>query len=396
MAREIFISYSRKDLDKVKMIKEEIEQATGAECWMDLEGIESGNPNFVKAIVNGIVEAKVFLFMLSNASQSSEYALGEVDLARNENKEIIFVNIDNCVLTREFRLVYGRSNMIDWNISPQHEKLLRDLKKLLRIKEETTSIVIEDKHEAEEEARRKAEEEEQRQTTERTKHKIKKKTKSVTRPKLSKLPNQISSQDTIITDPGVQNHLGDDYYYGDNGRKQNYSEAVKWYNKAAWQGHPQAQFNLGHCYESGKGVPQDNEEAVKWYRKAAEKGLADAQDSLGFCYDNGKGVPQDYFEAVKWFRKAAEQGHDGAQCDLGLCYEEGRGVAQDYTEAVKWYRKAAEQGHNGAQLFLALCYEEGRGVSRNYMKAKEWCNKAAKQGNEDAIQWLEDMKKMGY
>ena len=38
MAREIFISCSRKDLEKVKAIKAEIEKATGAECWMDLEG----------------------------------------------------------------------------------------------------------------------------------------------------------------------------------------------------------------------------------------------------------------------------------------------------------------------------------------------------------------------
>lgn len=37
MAQEIFISYSRKDLERVKSIKEEIEQITGAERWMDLE-----------------------------------------------------------------------------------------------------------------------------------------------------------------------------------------------------------------------------------------------------------------------------------------------------------------------------------------------------------------------
>ena len=160
MAREIFISYSRKDLEKVKAIKEEIEQTTSAECWMDLEGIESGNPNFVKAIVNGIVEAKVFLFMLSNASQSSEYALGEADLARNENKEMIFVNIDNCLLTREFRLVYGRSNMIDWNVPSQHNKLLKDLKNILGIKEESTNDVTVSKYKEEEEIKQIAEEEE--------------------------------------------------------------------------------------------------------------------------------------------------------------------------------------------------------------------------------------------
>ena len=52
----------------------------------------------------------------------------------------------------------------------------------------------------------------------------------------------------------------------------------------------------------------DYAEAVKWYRKAAEQGHARAQYSLGFMYYNGRGVPQDYAEAMKWYRKAADQG----------------------------------------------------------------------------------------
>ena len=51
---DVFISYSRKDLERVKAIKAEIEQATGARCWMDLEGIESGVPHFTQAIIDGI------------------------------------------------------------------------------------------------------------------------------------------------------------------------------------------------------------------------------------------------------------------------------------------------------------------------------------------------------
>ena len=49
-------------------------------------------------------------------------------------------------------------------------------------------------------------------------------------------------------------------------------------------------------------------EAVKWYRKAADQGDAIAQYQLGRCYYNGEGVQQDYAEAIKLYRKAAEQG----------------------------------------------------------------------------------------
>ena len=62
-------------------------------------------------------------------------------------------------------------------------------------------------------------------------------------------------------------------------------------------------------------------EAVKWFRKAAERGDADAQFMLGTFYENGEGVPQDYAEAVKWLRKAAEQGHAEAEMMLILMGE---------------------------------------------------------------------------
>ena len=59
-------------------------------------------------------------------------------------------------------------------------------------------------------------------------------------------------------------------------------------------------------YAKGKGVPEDDREAVKWYRKAAEQGHAWAQMRLSSMYASGEGVHQDYKEAAKWLRKAAE------------------------------------------------------------------------------------------
>lgn len=62
--------------------------------------------------------------------------------------------------------------------------------------------------------------------------------------------------------------------------QQNYIEAVKWYRKAAEQGHAGAQRVLGDCYYSGDGVTQDYKEAVKWLSKAAEQGDKKAQEFL--------------------------------------------------------------------------------------------------------------------
>ena len=61
---------------------------------------------------------------------------------------------------------------------------------------------------------------------------------------------------------------------------------------------PFAQYKLGVMYHQGRGVPQGFTEAVKWFQKAAEQGLADAQYGLGFMYGNGQGVPRDYVDAT--------------------------------------------------------------------------------------------------
>jgi len=109
----------------------------------------------------------------------------------------------------------------------------------------------------------------------------------------------------------------------------------------------QSQLSAKELYEIGnKNYKKKNySEAERWYRKAAEQGDSDAQYSLGAMYYLGHGVSQDYSEAVKWYRKAAEQGYAEAQTNLGWMYEKGRGVPQDDSEAIKWYRKAAIQGH---------------------------------------------------
>ncbi len=53
--------------------------------------------------------------------------------------------------------------------------------------------------------------------------------------------------------------------------------------------------------------PPDEIEAVKWYRKAAEQGHGDAQNELAKCYLYGKGVAQNLEEAKKWNSKAIEK-----------------------------------------------------------------------------------------
>ncbi len=92
---------------------------------------------------------------------------------------------------------------------------------------------------------------------------------------------------------------------------------------AAKQGHPEAQYEIGYCYENGEGSEKDYDKAAKWYRKVAEHGYAEAQYALGSCYCYGLGVEKDNIAAAQWLRKAAEQGHFEAKLALKEHYKNG-------------------------------------------------------------------------
>lgn len=55
---------------------------------------------------------------------------------------------------------------------------------------------------------------------------------------------------------------------------------MSWWRKAADQGNPFAQLNLGAEYYKGVVVGRDYEEAARWFTKAAAQGNADAQARL--------------------------------------------------------------------------------------------------------------------
>ena len=78
--RKIFISYSRKDQEMVFDIVKRIEHQVGVKCWIDINGIESGQ-QFVDVIMAAIENCEVVVFMMSESSLHSEYVRKEVNYA---------------------------------------------------------------------------------------------------------------------------------------------------------------------------------------------------------------------------------------------------------------------------------------------------------------------------
>ena len=57
---------------------------------------------------------------------------------------------------------------------------------------------------------------------------------------------------------------------------------------------------------------QDEAKAFEWYKRAAELGDADAMFNLGLCFEDGRGVAKDEAKAFKLYKRAAELGNDHA------------------------------------------------------------------------------------
>ena len=97
--------------------------------------------------------------------------------------------------------------------------------------------------------------------------------------------------------PAAQNWMGDfyaDYYSGDM------AQAIGWWNKAAVQGDPNAQYSIGKCLDEGLGVVQNLPNAVYWYQQSASQNHSDAKLALSKCYQEGRGTKKNLKEAYFW------------------------------------------------------------------------------------------------
>ena len=69
----------------------------------------------------------------------------------------------------------------------------------------------------------------------------------------------------------------------------------------AEKGEATVQFILGGAYYAS----QNYTDAMRWYRRAAEQGYVHAQLYLAEMYFIGRGAPQSYVQTQLWFSRAA-------------------------------------------------------------------------------------------
>lgn len=154
---------------------------------------------------------------------------------------------------------------------------------------------------------------------------------------------------------------------------------------AAANGDASAEFEVAARLAEGKGTRQDFADALRWYQRSATKGFAQSQYRLGTLYERGLGVTQDLGRARIWYSRAAEQGNVKSMHNLAVLAAGGESADPDYATANQWFVKAAEHGLADSQYNLGVLLENGLGVKADRVSAYKWYALAAKSGDTDAL-----------
>jgi hypothetical protein len=93
MTHQVFISYARKDREKVDMLTKFLDKHN-ISYWIDKIGIYSGD-DFKKVIIDAIECAKVVIFLSSVNSNESSNVVKEISNASRRDKKIVPILLDN-------------------------------------------------------------------------------------------------------------------------------------------------------------------------------------------------------------------------------------------------------------------------------------------------------------
>jgi cell division septation protein DedD len=132
-------------------------------------------------------------------------------------------------------------------------------------------------------------------------------------------------------------------------QRADYAAAVGIWRPLAEAGDADAAFNLGQAYRLGRGVPTNLAAAQTWFERAARQGHVDAQTTLGLLlFDTGNRIG-----GMRWLKSAAEQGEPRALLIYGTALFNGDAVVRDPVLAYAYVSRAAAQGLAPAKATLA-------------------------------------------
>ena len=146
------------------------------------------------------------------------------------------------------------------------------------------------------------------------------------------------------------------------GTPKNSEKALEWYQRCKDEYYGQAQCNIGDIYfKGGNGVKQDYKSAFNCLKESVAKDFIFAVFPLGNMYFYGYGVRQSFAEARRLYRIAADDGNDDALYALGRMTIKKQGSSKQGvtagSEGMHMIEQACAMGNAAAEDYLARFME---------------------------------------
>lgn len=119
---DVFISYAKQDQKLANAVCKALEEA-GIRCWIAPRDVLPG-VEYADAIIDGLNHTRIFLVILSQASNSSPQVAREVERAVSKNIHILTFRTDNTVLSRAMEYYLSNHHWIDASESILSKQLI--------------------------------------------------------------------------------------------------------------------------------------------------------------------------------------------------------------------------------------------------------------------------------
>lgn len=206
--------------------------------------------------------------------------------------------------------------------------------------------------------------------------------------------NAINESIDIIVD-FANNGVADSQYklalmYRDGLKVEKDQELYRfWLNKAASQGHAQAQVVYADLLINSS-LPQEQSDAISFYQSAALKGNPEARMKLSIISGNSN-TTKDRDEIRNIFRQLAEKGHPYNKYQFAMLMMQTAWTQEDRKEAFTWMKTCADEGNPDAMLQLANMYRDGNGTVKDTKQYIKYLESSADYGNFWAIKGLAEI-----
>ena len=163
-------------------------------------------------------------------------------------------------------------------------------------------------------------------------------------------------------DPDAQVWLARRYWWGMGGLPPNEAMAMRYFQYAADQNHPEGLYNVGVMHAHGAGDLTPNyETALEYFRRAAdhENPFPMAQHAMGSHFlhlksSSSSETRRNFAKALMYFKKAADGGNMDSMYTLAVMLKDGDGADKpDIPAAVRYLAQASSGGHVQSMNYLA-------------------------------------------